>query len=390
MWARGGAWITVLGAALAIGFGVPAASAATVSFGTNLEQPANAPLSCSEGVLNQFLGKFIIGPFGGSCMWTSVVVGSSSESLTAPASGTVTAVRVKMGPSTGPMQITVVRFLFRQTGNPATPELACCFVEAYGPVFTPTANAVTTVATDLPVKVEPTPPPDDTTTIAATDQLALSSLDPNVQVPLFATKNGENDLSVLSYAWYPAPTTGTVPAPSPNPIGGSADLSGFKVLMSADLDTGGGGGGATGGGGGGGGGAPGAGAPAGGGPPAGTAAPVPAISLPKLTIPVRGGTATVPLQCLVVNCNGTVTLQNARPAGLARAAAAKSGKPKLVSYGTASFVLKAGTTGKIKVKLNGAGRALFRRGAKAVKVWANVHFTSGGGASKSMRVTLKR
>lgn len=375
-----GATVTVAAAALAIAIGAGDAGAATVTFGSDLNQPANAPLSCQQGVLNQFLGQFLIGPFGGSCMWSSVVPGSAAESLTAPASGTVTTVRVKMGPTTGPMQIDVVRFLFRQTGNPATPELACCFVEAYGPVFTPTANAVTTVQTNLPVKVEPTPPPNDTTTVAATDQLALASLDPTVQVPLYATNNGANDLSVLSYAWYPAPTPGSVSAPSPNPIGGFADLSGFKVLMSADLDTGGGA------------------AQGGGGPPVGQGVPppagggggpgpgaLPAIALPKLTIPVRGGAATVPIQCLVLDCSGILALQSAKQAG---AASARKGKARSISYGTARFAIKAGRTGSVKVKLDAAGRSLVRA-HRRVRVWANVRFTAGGGAAKSIRLTLK-
>lgn len=280
-----------------------------MTFGTNLSQPANAPLSCGQGVLTQAAPggpAFIFGPFGGSCTWSSVVVGSAAESLTAPGTGTVTAVRVKTGATTGPMQIDVVRFLFRQTGNTGSPELACCFVEAYGPVFTPAANAITTVPTSLPVVVEPTPPPEDTHTVAATDQLTLSSLDPAVQVPLFATNNGGNDLSVLSYAWYPAPTEATVPAPSPNPIGGFADLSGFKVLMNADFTPAGGGGGGGGGGG----------APAAGGVP-------------------------------------------------------------------------VGSTGNVKVHLDGAGRRLLK-GRKRVAVWANVRFSPGGGTPTSTRVTLKR
>lgn len=358
------------------------AGAGAQTFGTDLNQPANAPLRCEEGVLNQFTLQFLFGPFGGNCTWSSVVVASPSESLTAPATGTVTAVRVKMGPNTGPMQVVVVRFLFRQTGNPGKPELACCFVQEYGPVFEPAANAITTVPTNLHVTVEPTPPPEDLTTIAATDQLALSSLNPSVQVPLFATNGGANDLSVLSYAWYPAPTAGAVPAPSPNPIAGFADLSGFKLLMNADFETGTGGGGGTGGGV----------TPAPGPAPAPGPVPpaLPAIAFPRLTIPVRNNAATVPIQCLVVDCRGVVSLQNAQPAGAARAARKnKPKKPKLVSYGTASFSLKAGSTAKVKVKLNVAGRSLMKS-HKQAKVWANVRFTSGAGIAKSARVTLKR
>jgi hypothetical protein len=375
----GGQRFAVLASVLALIACAPAAARA-VTFGSDLSQPADAPLRCEQGVLNQFTLEFLFGPFNGNCTWSSVVVGSASESLTAPGTGTVTAVRVKMGPNTGPMQIDVVRFLFRQTGNPGKPELACCFLEAYGPVFEPPANAITTVPTNLHVTVEPTPPPEDTTTIAATDQLALSSLNPSVQVPLFATNNGGNDLNVLSYAWYPAPTAGNVPAPSPNPINGFADLSGFKVLMNADFEAagGGGGGGAV--------------------PAAGGAAPTPAlapaplssIAFPKLTIPVKNGTATLPIQCLVVNCSGVLSLQNAQPGGTAGLASTKKAKkPKLVSYGTSAFSLKAGATGKVKVKLNAVGRKLVKA-HKQIKVWANIRFTAGGGRSKSTRVTLKR
>ncbi len=378
---NGGQRLAVVASVLALTACAPAGAGAS-TFGTDLSQPANAPLRCEEGVLNQFTLEFIFGPFNGNCTWSSVVVGSPGESLTAPGTGTVTAVRVKMGPNTGPMQIDVVRFLFRQTGNPGKPELACCFLQAYGPVFEPPANAVTTVPTNLHVTVEPTPPPDDTSTIAATDQLALSSLNPSVQVPLFATNNGGNDLNVLSYAWYPAPTAGTVPAPSPNPINGFADLSGFKVLMNADFEAAGGGGGAPTGGGG----NP-VPAPA---PPAPAAPVLPAIAFPKLTIPVKNGTATVPIQCLVVNCAGVLNLQSAQPAGAASVAGKnKAKKPKLVSYGTAGFSLKAGTTGKVKVKLNTAGRKLIKA-HKQVKVWASIRFTAGAGKAKSTRVTLKR
>jgi hypothetical protein len=69
--------------------------------------------------------------------------------------------------------------------------------------------------------------------------------------------------------------------------------------------------------------------------------------------------------------------------------AAKRKAPKLISYGTARFSLKAGTTGTVKVRLNAAGRRLLKAHHRA-KVWANVRFTSGAGVGKSARVTLKR
>jgi beta-galactosidase/beta-glucuronidase len=116
----------------------------------------------------------------------------------------------------------------------------------------------------------------------------------------------------------------------------------------------------------------------------------PSIALPKLTIPVKGDTATVPVQCLVVNCAGVLNLQSMPLAGAASVARKhKTTKPKVVSYGTASFSLKAGATGKVKVKLDAAGRKLVKAHSKT-KVWANVRFTTGAGKPKSTRVTLKR
>jgi hypothetical protein len=393
-------WISSLVGTLAVAALAPA-SAGAVTFGADLNQPANAPaITCGAGVLNQFLHEFEPGTGGPSCLWSSVAIGST-QALTPPTSGTVTTVRVRAGATTGPMQVDVVRFLTRNTSTPGKPELACCFLEKYGPVFTPQANAITTVATDLPVQEDPFPGPEDTTTIAANDQLALAVLEPNVPVPVFATQGGNADLNVLSYAWYPAPTLPQVPEPSFNPIGGFADLTGFQVLMNADLDTGGGagGGGGTGAGGGGGGagGAPGPGAPAGGAAPKAPA--LPTVGLPITTIPVRGGTASVPIQCLVVSCSGLLTLQSAPPAGAARAAnhavrAASHAKrkshrkPKTVTYGSAHFSVPAGTTAKIEVKLGAAGRKLLK-GHRSAKVWASVTFTAGGATPSSFAITLK-
>jgi hypothetical protein len=86
----------MVGVAVALVLGGAPAGASAVTFGTNLEQPANAPIRCGEGVLNQFTLTFMFGPFGSTCMWSSVVPGSVAESLTAPATGTVTAVHVRM------------------------------------------------------------------------------------------------------------------------------------------------------------------------------------------------------------------------------------------------------------------------------------------------------
>jgi hypothetical protein len=359
----GGQRLAVVASALALIACVPTAAAAA-TFGADLNNAPNNPTTCGEGIFPYFSA-----PMGSpSCMYFSGAPGPSSY---APASGTVTAVHVRVGAVTGPMQAVIMRSIYQnKAGDPGHPYFACCFVERYGPVFTPQANTVTTVATSLPVTEEPTPGPDDFSTTAAGDFIALSVLASNVPIPAF----GDSRSGYSGY--YPAPSEGSTPAPSPNPLTAATDGFGAQVLISADLETGGG-------------------APAGGGAapaptPAPAQAPLPSIAFPKLTIPVKNGTATVPIQCLVVNCAGVLNLQNAQPAGAAGVASKKKAKkPKLVSYGTTGFSLKAGTTGKIKVKLNAAGRKLVKA-HKQIKVWANVRFTAGSGRAKSTRITLKR
>ncbi len=356
--------VAVIGA-LAIAASIPAGAGAA-TFGADLSQAANNTTTCGAGIPSLFI------PGSTSCMYFS---GLPGPTFYAPASGTVTAVRVKVGPTTGPMQIVVMRSLYQnKAGDPGHPYFACCFVERYGPVFEPGPNAVTTVPTDLPMTEEPTPGPEDFTTNAAGDFLALSVLAPSVPFPMFIDNQSADS------GFYPAPTPQSVSAPSPNPVFPSTDLPAGQVLINADLSTNGGGGGG-GDGGGGGGVVPGAG---------GARPVVPTLGLPRLTIPVRGNTATVPIQCLVVSCAGLLALQSAPQAGLGRAASGKKNKkPTVVSYGTARFSLKAGATGNIKVKLNPAGRQLLKA-HKKVKVWANVRLSSGRGSGKSVHVTLKR
>jgi len=163
---KGRAWTAAVGAALAVAAGAPA-SAGAATFGTDLSNSPNNTATCGQG----YLGSYVGSP---SCMYFS---GAPGPTPYAPASGTVTAVRVRVGPVTGPMQIVVLRSLYQnKAGDPGHPYFACCFVERYGPIFEPQANTVTTVQTNLPMTEEPTPGPNDFTTNAAGDFLALSVL----------------------------------------------------------------------------------------------------------------------------------------------------------------------------------------------------------------------
>jgi hypothetical protein len=341
----------------------PAAHAATTTFGATLEAvtPNSDPAkTCSAGAWWYAEQGVLLNPVPsgdrGSCQFTaSGFFNGQVFGLAAPASGTVTAARIKVGSITGPMRINVVRTLFQQTGNVGSPLPSTPFLQRYGPTFTPQANAVTTVPLDLKVGAQATPDPTDTSTVAGTDWLAIEVLAPDVPVPLVPYPNG------TFFAAFPGPTAAGVPAPSPNPLPNYGQLN-YVVAMNADLVTG---GGTT----------PG---PTTGGKP--TPAPTGGakVGLRATTAQVAGGRALLDLVCRAADCAGTVTL---RPAA---GAAAKSA----TTYGSARFSLKAGARAKVRVTLNRRGKRLLARKRRA-KVRAVVTL-AGAPGPVSLGVTLRR
>ncbi len=351
----------------------PVAGAARTSFGADLSAEANDPAICGEG----FLPSFVASP---SCTWFSAAPGAS---FYAPASGTVTAVRVKAGAVGGQMQVVVMRSLYEnKAGDPEHPFFSCCFVEAYGPVFAAKANAVTAVASRLAMIEEPTPPQSDLTTKATGDFLAISVLAPDVPIPAFLDEHSED------VGFYPAPTPTTFAAPSATALSAAASPEGAEMLINADLETA----VAT---------APSGSAPAGapgdsGSGPQGAAGatlnrfalvrrPAAALALAKVSIAVRGSLATIPLQCLALDCAGTLSLQSARPV----LAPPKHAKARPLSYGIARFALKAGGRGAVRIRLSARARRLLTRRRRLV-AWANIRFSSGAAAPSSVRLVLTR
>ncbi len=359
-------WLALAAAAPAVG------AAATFTFGANLAAVAPDP---SASVCSAPVPAYGVPAGSQSCM--ASYLGTGTDSLVAPASGTVSTIRVKVGPGTGPMRVNVIRFLFRQNpGDPAHPTSAGPFLQAYGPQFTPAANATTPVATNLAMQEDSTPAPNDGTTIQVIDALALEVAAPNVPIPLFASGPG-----TLTYLTYPSPTQQGLAAPSPNGIPSTLLGTGAGVLMSADLTTR----------------APPVitplpppippptVAP----PPVPPPPPIPRVGLPKQSFTVRNGAATIPVKCTVADCRGRLALLNTRGAATTRSVMRKATKKKTTIYGSATFAAKAGRTAPVKVKLNKSGRALLKH-RKKVTVYAKVTFTSGGGATRSFKVTLKR
>ncbi|HTR72713.1 MAG TPA: hypothetical protein VMG80_03880 [Solirubrobacteraceae bacterium] len=362
--------------------GATPSAAFAVTFGADLSQPANNPITCGDGVINQILGRLeypLTIPPGsyGSCLWTGSGV---TQSLEPPESGTVTAVKVRVGPVTGAMRVVVLRALYKNSFVIGEPEVACCVIQQYGPEFRPAVNSVSTIETGLNMDVQPAPPEGDFEVVHF-DLLGLEALEPNVPIPAYSATEGGEEPGTPDFAWYPAPSLAGVPAPSPDVDQYQWDFSGFQVLMSAEMA-----GPAPGGGGGTGGRAgPQPAAPA---PVIPVAVPVPrpaipGLTLPRLTLPVQNGGIALPVQCTGADCIGAVLLQNIEQPGATIARAGKH-SPKTVTYGSSKVNVKAGAKGKVTVRLNGAGRRASRH--RSLKVWANFTF---GSIKLSERITLR-
>ena len=364
-------WIAAVACVVTPSTSTPAVAA---TFGADLSQPANNPITCVDGWPNQIPLAIELGapPFynsgSSSCLWTG---SSAAQTLQAPSSGTVSAVRVKVGADTGAMRVVVLRTLYHNTFVIGHPEVACCIIQQYGPTFTPAANTITTVPTNLAMDEQTTPPEGDTEVVHF-DLLGLEVLEPNVPVPAYTATNGAAEANIPDFAWFPAPGQSGVQAPSANVVPYTGDFSGYQVLMSAEMA---------------------------GVAPALTPGPVPTpgplptalqtllpkLTFPKLTLPVRNGTVSLPLQCAAADCVGNVLLENLEQQGatIAKTNTSKK-KRKKITYGTGSVNVKAGVTGSVKVKLTAAGRKTAKAHRKLV-VWAN--FTLGS-TKLSKRITL--
>jgi hypothetical protein len=347
---------------LALALAVPA-SAGAATFGADLSGPVTPANSCGAA-------------YGRACLISS---SSTTTGFYAPFSGIVNTVRIKtadIAQGDGQAQIVVMRSYYQNNPNsPGHPNFFCCFVQSYGPTVTLQRNAVNVFNnTNIGMVEDPTPGPNDFNTVAKDDFLSLN-LSSTLPGPLGQEPGGFVDVTDRA----------TEPAPATNPHGNLIDrLSGYKVMMNADVDPISGGGG-----GGGGGGANPGGAGAGGGnaqppqqPPARPANPV--------TFGggnFNGGNATIPIACaLDATCAGLVQLLNQAQFRVA-GAAKKAKKPKRPTvYGSGSFSIPAHQTGQVKVKLTAAGKKLLKK-RKSVTLFAKA---TVGAQVTTTRVTLTK
>jgi hypothetical protein len=323
------------------------ALAQVTTFGADLTQPSNVAFDCSVWpvpLLGNQVGFVATG--AQTCTWSSFAdPASPAQGLFVPGgNGTVTQVRVKVGPTTGPMQVVVLQGL--RDGR--TNQVGCCQQVGQSATFTPQANAITAVPVALPVRNDATPDEND---IFAFDILGLSILAPGVPIPAFDTgkytpTDGPADLIDF-------------PASQPTASISPDDAWGYLLNMNADWVPS----GTT---------APGGG---GGGPPAQSGPPL-AFAQPEAL--VRQNDALITLTCALAGpCPGRLRIQNGPAPGatiVPAAVTAQARTAKLVTYGAGRFKLAGGQTGTVKAHLKPKGRKLARAQASA-SVWANVTFT---------------
>lgn len=328
-----------LPAVLAAGLALPAAAGA-VPFGADLSQPPNIAPTCALGAPTPPFDPPIPFPAQGSpsCTWTHNDA-QTDQGLFVPVTGTVTAVRVRTGAGTGPMQAVVLRTFLQQTGRVGNPFISCCTVTAVSAPFTPAPNAVTTVPVDFPVVHEPIPPVTDTQTIIAQDQIGLTMLGPNVPIPLRNTGNngGITPVSLIANTvFYPGLT-----APSGAPVPETrVGAGGYLLMMQGEIT------------------------PQGGAPvPAGPGAGNGGVLIPGLTVGgparpiIRAGVFPLSLACGAdAACAGRLLLAT-RPAA---AAQAREAAARRVVLWSGRIALGPGARRTLRVRLNAPGRALLR------------------------------
>jgi hypothetical protein len=196
---------------------MPAAASGQTTLGAPLTQPPDVNFDCT--VIPYSSGPV---PVQGaqSCSWGTPELSQSGNAggLVVPADGTISQVMVRLGASTGPMQVVILRTFFSATD---LTDNVCCAAEAVSPPFTPSANAVTTVSVSLPAG-EGFIQQDN---LYYDDQVGLSILEDGVQIPVV----DETSMPVGEQAV----DTFNAPALTPGNTQNAGDPAGYVLDMQA-------------------------------------------------------------------------------------------------------------------------------------------------------------
>ena len=342
--------IAVVLCAIAMTTTVVAPPAQAVTVGANLNRPANVRYGCEVLPSTDAFGRRLLlgAPFGGAATCTYLgfgVLGALTETPQAPSGGgIVTQVRVKVGPVTGPMQITVLKALRTrlEPGAEGTGAVtACCFYDGATPAFTPAPNAVTTLNVRLLMRNDLDPAFGETV-----DYLGLTVLAPGVPIPA-------HDLGTPGDVRQPG-ALGFFPHIKPGDERSDyAGVGAFVPLISAEIIQ-----------------------LCGGRAARAAAGPCIPVVSPVGAATVANGRARLQLLCnLLGGCNGSVRLQS-------RAASGRT----TVTFATGTIRLGPNATTTISARLTAAGRALLRS-RRSARAYAVIRI---GGRTVTRLVTVRR
>ncbi len=201
---------------------------ATVQLGPNLGAvPPGNLVTCADGYpvqINPGFPQPFTGQGAQSCLLVTFFPGAQPST-----DGTVVSANLFVGAVTGPMRFVRARVLLQ---NPLGP--ACCSVEQFGEIFTPTPNTITTVPLGFAMTADHVPAPGDFTTIAAGDLIGLEVLSPTVPLPGNWTANGGAELALPNYAWFPALSARGLAVPTQN-LRSEGSYSGFLPSYNIDF-----------------------------------------------------------------------------------------------------------------------------------------------------------
>ena len=163
------------------------------TYGVSLANPPNNTLRCEDGWPTQ-LG--FVGAGQSSCMIMAINTAIQGPGVV---NGTVVSATIRVGAQTGPMRFVRLRDYYQNSFGGS----ACCSVEQVSAVFTPQANALTTVPLNFQVEEDHLPAPNDLTTVAVSDRIGLEILVPDVPIPAYV---GTTEAATASVSeWLPSP-----------------------------------------------------------------------------------------------------------------------------------------------------------------------------------------
>jgi hypothetical protein len=158
--------------------------AEAVGFGANLRRPVNNSASCQSLITFQQVP---------SCSFSTSASPSTAESMIVPGNGRINRVRIKVGPQSGPMRVTIARALRREDAG----EAACCTGRRQSRVLRPRRNRTTTFAVDLPVRSTF----NSQSRYYAFDVMFLTMENPNTPIPASLDDPSTGN---CSGGWFPA------------------------------------------------------------------------------------------------------------------------------------------------------------------------------------------